>query len=235
MVHFLGRLENLLHVLLERQGRQVHHHADADAGAHVRGAGCEVAVFGAHGIGQPALQRLVHLCQRAKCAVDIKARLDPLQPQVVFLIDHDAEHLAAPENHSPRTLGGGQFAADQVALHQYVAVDLRHFVDAQLHHALLQVDALQRLKHRQQQFFALLRRRAQRERPCLDVAGQAHPRRHYDVALRALAFEPFAQRAGKVIEGRQCLHGPSLRALPGLLRASLDSAAMRSRNWAARS
>jgi hypothetical protein len=139
--------------------------------------------------------------QRLVGAVRLEPALDPLQAQVVFFVDHDAEHLAAPESHAARAFAGGKLARDQVALDQHVALHFFELIEVKRHHAALQVDLLDRLLAQLHHVGALLLGRFKRERKTLDVARKAHARADHDVAVGPAAFQPFAQHVREMLEG----------------------------------
>ncbi len=62
-------------------------------------------------------------------AVQVEAALHDLDPQVVFLVDHQAELLVPVDGHGPAALAFGVLAADQVPLDEELAIDLLQFVD----------------------------------------------------------------------------------------------------------
>ena len=53
----------------------------------------------------------------------VQPALHHLDPQVVLLVDHQAELLAAVDGHGAGALALGMFAADEVPLDEELAVD----------------------------------------------------------------------------------------------------------------
>ena len=62
-------------------------------------------------------------------AVQVQAALHDLDPQVVFLVDHEAELLGLVDGHGPAALALGVLAADQVPLDEELAIDAFQLVD----------------------------------------------------------------------------------------------------------
>ena len=67
----------------------------------------------------------VNLVDELKCLFQLKTRTNRLHPEMIFLVDHDAERL--PPIHHHRAAGAlrGMLATDQVALDQHLLVQRR--------------------------------------------------------------------------------------------------------------
>ena len=86
------------------QAGQVEHDADADAGADVGRAGGQVAELGAEGVGELFLELVVELVDRVPDFGEPKAREHELDPEVVFLVDHDGDVFERADGDAARAL-----------------------------------------------------------------------------------------------------------------------------------
>ena len=64
--------------------------------------------------------------------LQVEAALHDLDPQVVFLVDHEAEFLGLVDGHGPAALAFGVLAADEVPLDQQLAIDAFQFIDGDI-------------------------------------------------------------------------------------------------------
>ena len=120
----LQAAEDLVDLPGDDQGRQVQHHADAHAGADVGRAGGQIAQPLVEGVGDLLLDQVVDAVDLLPDALQVQPALHHLDPQVVLLVDHQAELFAAVDGHGPGALALGVLAADQVPLDEELAIDL---------------------------------------------------------------------------------------------------------------
>ena len=71
---------------------------------------------------QFAPQRVVERINPLPRRVRLQTREDGLQTEVILLVDHRAERLIRIEEHAALALAFGQRRANQVALHQQLAL-----------------------------------------------------------------------------------------------------------------
>ena len=126
---FLQAAEDLVDLPRDHQGRQVQHHAHAHAGAHVRGAGGQIAQLGMEGERHLVGDQRVDAVDLLPGVLQIEPAVHHLDPQVVFLVDHQADLLAAVDGHAAGPFALGVLAADQLPLDQELAVDALELVD----------------------------------------------------------------------------------------------------------
>ena len=103
-VDLVQRLEDLLDLLGQHQRRQVQHHADADAGADVRRAGGEVAELFAEGEADALLELVVDAVDLVPAFVERQPAAEDLDPQVVLLVDHQADGFLRADAHAARAV-----------------------------------------------------------------------------------------------------------------------------------
>ena len=104
--------KDLVDLSRDDQRRQVQHHADADAGADVRGTGRQEA--------EPRMEReidllgnqVVDLVNVLPGVDQVQAAVHHLDPQMIFLIDHQADLLVTVDGHAAGPFAIGVFAAD---------------------------------------------------------------------------------------------------------------------------
>ena len=177
--------------------RQVEHDAHPDPGADVRRAGGEEAELRMEGVGNDLLDLLVHPLDLLPDALQVEAAVHALDPQVVLLVDHQADLLAAIDRHAPRALGLGELAADELPLDEELAVDFLQPAD---------VDVLELPAHRRGgnplvqeplDVGPVLLGGSADERVVGHVAGQPDAAAHDDVRFRPGAAQPFAHGLGQ--------------------------------------
>ncbi len=74
--------------------------------------------------------------------VQVQTALHHLDPQMVFLIDHQAEFLTGVNGHRPSPFGLRVLPADQLAFHQELAVDILQHGDVDVAEVSPLVDLL---------------------------------------------------------------------------------------------
>ena len=123
-VDLLERLEHFFDLLGNAERRQVEHDAGAHPGADVGRAGGEVAELVVEGVGQAGFEGVVEPVDDLPGVVEGQPAAQDLQAQVVLLVDHDADRLAGVEGDAAGAVQDvGQFAADELALDQELAVE----------------------------------------------------------------------------------------------------------------
>ena len=195
-VDFLQAAEDLVDLPRDHQGRQVEHHAHAQAGADVRGAGGEVAEAVVVGVGDAGFDQVVELVDLLPGRAEIEAALEDLDPQVVLFVDHHAHLLALVDDHGAGALGIGVLAADELALDQKLAVDGFERADVDVNHLAGELALLVQLLDARAEDFADLGAvgvgRTGDEREIGQIAGQANAAADDDIGLGARAAQPFA-------------------------------------------
>ena len=125
----LQAAEDLLDLPRDDQSRQVQHHAHPHAGADVGRAGGQIAQPLVEGVGDLLLDGVVDAVDLFPDALQVEAALQDLDPQMVFLVDHEAECLVLVDGDGAAALAFGQLAADEVPLDEQLAVDAFQLVD----------------------------------------------------------------------------------------------------------
>src|SRR5208337_583811 len=97
----LQAAKDLFDLPRDDQGRQVQHHAHPHSRADVRGAGRQVAEPFVEGVSDFFFNGVVDGVDLFPDAVQVEAALHDLDPQVVFLVDHEAEFLGLVDGHGP--------------------------------------------------------------------------------------------------------------------------------------
>ena len=126
----LQAAEDLLDLPGDDQGRQVQHHAHPHARADVGRAGGQVAELLVEGVGDVLLDEVVDAVDLLPDALQVQAALHDLHAEVVFLVDHQAELLAAVDGHGAGALALGVLAADEVPLDEQLPIDAFQLVHA---------------------------------------------------------------------------------------------------------
>ena len=112
------------------------HDAHPHAGAHVGGAGGQVAEFGRKGVGELGLEQGVDIVHVFPCGIGLEARAQGLDADMVLLVDHDGAGLAAIERDAAVSLPGGELLRDEMALQQKEAVESGRLVESHVLHVL---------------------------------------------------------------------------------------------------
>ena len=188
------------------QGRQVQHHAHPHAGADVRGAGRQVAQPFVEGVGDLLFDGVVDGVDLFPDAVQVEAALHDLDPQMVFLVDHEAEFLGLVDGHGPAALAFGVLAADEVPLDQQLAIDAFEFIDGDIEQIGRNLGSDDAVAEDPLDLHAVLGRGPADEREFGQVPRQADPAADDDVGLGAVASEPLAAGLGQFFE----FHGRSV-------------------------
>jgi hypothetical protein len=95
----------------------VQHDRRPHAGAHVGGAGSKIAQLFAKGIIQGFFQAIIDFVDDIPGFLQRQARQQALNPQVVFLVDHDADNFVVPQDNRPGLRVVQEFRTDQVFIH----------------------------------------------------------------------------------------------------------------------
>jgi hypothetical protein len=168
------------------------HRGGPHAGADVRRASRQITEPRVIGEIQFSFQRAVHFIDQLKCALQLQAGANRLHPQMVFLVDHDAQGLPAVHDHRAPDALRRMLAADQMALDQHLLfqcgkvlqqfgkgiLHLRQFFDTRL-------DQLENLR-------SLGFLRPAGKCALLEIPGEANAAANDDLMMRPLAAQPFA-------------------------------------------
>ena len=100
------------------------HLRGAHARARVRRTCSQVAKLIVKGVIHPRLQRVVDFTRDLHGPLDVGARQQHLEPDVVLFVDHDAHGVLAPQQHGGHVGAAQQVAADDVPLHHLLALEL---------------------------------------------------------------------------------------------------------------
>ncbi len=93
--------EDLFDLARENQRGQVQHHAHPHPGAHVGRAGGQVAQAFVEGVIDVFFQRVIDAIDLLPRAGQVQAAVHHLDPQMVLLVDHQAELLVGVDHHAP--------------------------------------------------------------------------------------------------------------------------------------
>ena len=100
-VDFLECVEGFVDFLGEHECRQVQQHADSDSGTDVGRAGGEVSKSIAEGEGERGVELVVDLLDQFPAFLEREATLEDLNPEVVFLVDHQADVFFVADRDPP--------------------------------------------------------------------------------------------------------------------------------------
>ena len=181
---------NALDLVAQFQGRQVHHHRQSDARAEVGGTGGQVSPSRRKRIIDFRLQRLVHGVDPLDEIVQPQAGCDQLHPQMIFLVDHDAEGFVVGYGDGAGDVGLGQVARDEVSFHKQLAVASRGLSQINPDHLLRQVAFENDLPCQVDQLPPLSIAGPHYERESGNIAGQANPAAHDHVGFRTVVAQP---------------------------------------------
>ena len=98
----------------QNQSRKVQHGTDADAGAQIRRAGCQITQLIGEGETQLLLKCAIRVIYGHPSLFELQTGEQGLHAEVVLLVDHDAEAFAAVQHQTTAGALGGVLAADQV-------------------------------------------------------------------------------------------------------------------------
>ena len=211
--HALGRTLDLLDLARKTQRGQVQHDAETRAGANVRRATREVAESRVEGVIERRLDAVVGRVDRRERRGQVQPRVDPLDPQVVFLVDHDRQLLVGQAHrecagcvdaaHARGQLALGVLPTDQVPLDEQLAIDRGHLVDVDPGERRLAVVIGSRHVRPgcAEQVPTVVIGRGRRKGKADQVAREAHTRRHDHIRVAPATGEPFRAR----LKGRRRL------------------------------
>ena len=197
-VDLLEGAEDLVDLLGLDQGGQVEHDADADAGADVGGAGRQVAELGTVGVGELLFELVVEAIDSLPDVVEREPREHHLDAEMVLLVDHDRDVLLRSNRDAARTFAVGELARDELALDQELAVELGEGVDVEV--GQLELAGLDGRSDVRLDLAFFSPAGAVGKGEVGQVAGQADPRAHHDVALGSGAAKPLAGGSGQVFQ-----------------------------------
>ena len=189
---FVHRLDDLVDHLAQDKAGQMEHGGGAHAGADIRRASGQITEPRVVGEIEFRLERAVHFIDELERALQLQTRADRLHPQVIFLVDHDAQRLPAIHDHGAAHALRRMFAADEVALDQYLLLQrgkvLQQFRKRILHLGQLLDARLDQLENLRPLRFL----RPTGKGPLLEVPRQAHAAADHDLMMRPFAAQPFA-------------------------------------------
>ena len=226
----VDRLEDLADLVAEHEAGQVEHGGGAQAGAEIGRAGGEVAERGIEGEFERVFQLGVEFRERVEGGGELEARADGLHAEVILLVEHEAEGLAAFDHGGGAVATGGVFAGDEVALDQHLF----------LHRAEVAEFLGKRVLHRRQGFDgrahqferggALFAFRPTGKRMAAEVAGQADARGQHGTMLRLPAGHPIGgvfDEGGEAHHGADCRTGSGRSASAGVWSGTWSSPRLR--------
>jgi len=191
-VDLVHGLEHLLDLPGDDQGRQVQHDRDPHARPQIGGASRQVAELRGVRVVDALLEGIVDFVGEFERRPELEARPQALDPEMVLLVDHDADALVRRERHAARPLREGVVAADQVALHQELPFDVLHGRQVVVSHPGPERTILDGGADEPLDRGALLLGGAGQEGESGHVAGQPDAAAHDDIGLRTAAAEPLA-------------------------------------------
>ena len=210
----VDRADDLLHLVRDDEGRQVHHGRGPHSGSEVGRARREVAEVRGEGVVEGILERAVELVDRRPGLLQLKARPEHLDPEVVLLVDHDRNRLVLADDDAASLLGAAQLAADQVALNQDPLLQLAQFAHADRKAALHRRGREDGGPAGLQDLLPLSRLRPAREGLAGQVAGQADPRHEDDGRLAARGVGQLGRGVDERFDGHR-FSGSAFRRRPG--------------------
>jgi hypothetical protein len=199
---------DLLHLPGDDQRGQVHHGGGPHAGAEIGRAGRQVAQRRRKGVVQLLLQRGVELGDGVPRLPELESGAQHLDAEVVLLVDHHGERLVLADDHARPALRAAEFAADQVALDEDLAFQLRELVDGNVQRPLHLRGAGDRPAAQRQQVGALGLFGPAGKGPAREIARQAHAGHEHDRGLVARGVGQLGRR----VDERGDRHGISARA-----------------------
>jgi hypothetical protein len=190
VLHGLG---GLLDFAREDERGQVQQHGRAHAGARIGRAGGQESVALVEGIGHYVADFVVEEIGGFPGLLELQAAAEDLQAEVILLVEHAAAAAVGVVVDAARELGLGEFAADQVAFEQDLAIEAGELVDGRKAPVVLLRDAGHGLAQALQEFAGLVARDRRREAGRLDVARQADACAKDHVAVRAVERDPLVE------------------------------------------
>ena len=113
---------------------------------------------------------------------------------MILLVDHEAHLLHAVDRHAAGALGVGMLPADQLPLHEKLAVDLLEMAHVDVFEPLAHGHGRDPLAEEPLDVGTILLGGTAHEGVMRDVAGEPHAAAHDDVRFRAGAAKPLADR-----------------------------------------
>ncbi len=124
-IDFLQRPKNFLDVLDHDQSGQVQHDAGPHAGADIGRASRQVAELFAESVTDTLLEQVVDLVNILPGLVEREAAAHDLKPQMIFLVDHEADGFMWSECDAAWSFGGGQLATNELPFHEKLPIQRR--------------------------------------------------------------------------------------------------------------
>jgi hypothetical protein len=177
----------LVDLFAQNQAGQVQHGADPDTGAQIGRASSEVPNVRVKSVIEFLLQLGIDLINGLPGLLQLQPGAQRLHPQMILLIDHDAERLFAIENQAAAGILGRVFPANQVPLDQDIFVEQRevvHRLGEVISHLGQGLDGRPDTLENADSFGLF---GPARKRRALDVAGEPHAAGHDDLIVRPFA------------------------------------------------
>ena len=170
--------------------RQMQHDADANTGSEIRRAGGQIAEPLVKGERQLMFQRIVEPID----PIPNRRKTEPgghrLNPQMVLLVDHDAEILVAVDQNGPRLIVLDKFTADQLAFEEILPIRRLQLVHFEKEKRIRIEDFINRRLKRTDNIAAVELRNTADKRITGKVSGEPNPTRNHNVSVRTAPSEP---------------------------------------------
>ena len=101
------------------------HHTDSHPRTDIRGAGGQKAESIVERIGHTLLDQVINVIDSFPSGLQVQTAVDDLNAQVILFIDQDAESFIGIDQYASRTVRFRQLAADQLPLHEELAIESR--------------------------------------------------------------------------------------------------------------
>ncbi len=140
MVDLLGRMVDFLDFARHAERGKMQHHAHANPGTYIGGAGGEVTEFFMEGVGSTGLDLVIDGIAFLPAFFERKSAVKRLQPEMIFFVDHDAVTFTLTDYHRASSVGFGEFATDDLTFDEQLAVErAKSFHIEKLHGLILRV------------------------------------------------------------------------------------------------
>ena len=114
--------ENLVDLPRNDQSRQMQHHTDANAGANVRRAGCQIAPPWRKGVWHNFFNLIVYHLDLLPRTAQVEATVHALNTEVVFFVDHQTHLFEYVDGNAAGSLRISMLAANQLPFDQKLTV-----------------------------------------------------------------------------------------------------------------
>ena len=125
----VDRVDDLVHLLGHDEAREVHHGACAHPGADIGGAGGEVAQLVVESEVERLLELRVGAVDHRVDLLELESGADRLHPEVILLVDHEAEGLLGIHHHGAARTARRMLAADEVTFHEDLLLERREILE----------------------------------------------------------------------------------------------------------